>query len=83
MLTLLVQRQHVVHNERGPDHGLHESQEHEPERPRVSVQVEAERSDEPENPDAPSSALTGGATVGTRLLVNRVVHETAHPFSLT
>ena len=49
------QGQQVVHEKRGPHHGLHDGQEHQPERPRVGVDVVHEGPDEAEEPDTPGS----------------------------
>ena len=55
------QRQQVVDEERWPNDGLHEGQKHQPEGPRVRVDVVDERADKSEEPD------TAGATRSTCL----------------
>ena len=71
----------MIDDEGGPDHGLHEGQEHEPEGPRVGVEVVAEGPDEPKEPNTTSPTLARVATARTRLAQRRVVHRAPFPSS--
>lgn len=53
---LRFQRKQVVDEERWPDDGFHDGQEHQPKGSGVSVDVIDERSDEAQEPDTPNSA---------------------------
>ena len=71
----------MVHDEGGPHRGLHEGQEHEPERPGMCVEVVAQRPDESEESDAPGSPHAGGTATRTLFAFIRVTHVIAFPMS--